>query len=662
MRVYVGEHTPEGGTRVWVTQEEPRPDVAEVTELIGQLRSLSAVTSIDPIERAELLARKGELISRVQAAESVPPPVALVHRRVHSAEGFSWGDTGRGAADLAHSLLTIEAGDEVAASVYLRFRDEVIASLPQGDRFHLPAREVWRWMEANRELIEREAFEQPSLSIVEDAVDAKEDPAALDGSATASAVVSACEAAWSHIRDHHPQLPEAVIVLGSGVERGRLVKLGHWWGGRWLADGEVRGEVLLAGEALHLPADKVFEVLLHEAAHGLNAARGTKDTSRGGRYHNQHFADTAREVLLEVRAMRPYGLAATTLSTDATDRYAATIERLGEAIRIARQVERGVQIGAEGEQGIEGGVGGGSQGKDESKAKGSLAAECGCGRKLRMAPSVLARGPVVCGLCGTEFSTGAEVEVSTADESVVDRSFLDRRRAEVETDRQAGRLLEVVGQKRARLEVALSASSCPDHPALAALRERHARLCAFYERLRGPSVSAIRSPDHVVALSAEQAAAVDRLVAEGGDDHRLTTWYERVGTLHSEPMAVADEADAARLTMLARGLLHADGTLTGPSVEIEGRDFQTGDRVIVNRTVPGGPEAGTLGTVEEADPDLGAVRIDFATWGRVRTPLASALARSLEHDYAAVVDASAERLSEVELDRELERLGPEVEL
>ena len=24
---------------------------------------------------------------------------------------------------------------------------------------------------------------------------------------------------------------------------------------------------------------------------------------------------------------------------------------------------------------------------------------CGCGRRMRMAPSVLARGPVVCGLC-----------------------------------------------------------------------------------------------------------------------------------------------------------------------------------------------------------------------------------------------------------------------
>ena len=108
-------------------------------------------------------------------------------------------------------------------------------------------------------------------------------------------------------------MPDAVQVLGSGVERGRLVKLGHWWDGRWVADGEVRGEVLLAGEALHLPPDQVFEVLLHEAAHGLNAARSVKDTSRGGRYHNARFKLTAEEVGLGVDKMPPYGWAKTVL-------------------------------------------------------------------------------------------------------------------------------------------------------------------------------------------------------------------------------------------------------------------------------------------------------------------------------------------------------------
>src|SRR3546814_3919518 len=112
--------------------------------------------------------------------------------------------------------------------------------------------------------------------------------------ATASALVAACEEAWAAIQQHHPDLPAVVIVLGSGVERGRLVKLGHWWGGRWVADGQTRGEVLLAGEALHLTPAQVFEVLIHEGAHGLNAARGIKDTSRGGRYHNKRFAAAAQ--------------------------------------------------------------------------------------------------------------------------------------------------------------------------------------------------------------------------------------------------------------------------------------------------------------------------------------------------------------------------------
>lgn len=533
--------------------------------------------------------------------------------------------------------------------------------------------------------VENAGFERPLPAVVEASDVPVEGSVGAAGSATASAVVAACEAAWSDIRAHHPELPEVVMVLGSGIERGRLVKLGHWWGGRWLADGEVRGEVLLAGEALHLPADKVFEVLLHEAAHGINAARGIKDTSRGGRYHNEKFASTAREVLLEVRAMRPYGLAATSLSTAAAERYSSTVDRLGYAIRIARQLERGVQIGAEGDQEVEGRLGGEGEGKNGSRAKGSLAAECGCGRKLRMAPSVLARGPVVCGVCGSEFSTGAEVEVAPDGESVVDHSFVDRRRAVVqseatpgvesvvdhsfvdrrqavvESDRRAGRLQEVVGRQRARLAAALNASSSPDHPALTALRDRHQRLSHLHERLGAIGPAGGAANNSLDSPSDDQAAAVEHLILDGGDDPRLTAWYERVGTLHEEPMAAASEAEAGRLTVLARSLLQADGTLTGPTADVEGRPFQAGDRVIATRQVSDGPDPGTLGTVERADPARGVVYIDFATWGRVRADVDSSLARSLDHDYVALADPSSERISEVSLDRELDRLGPDVE-
>ncbi len=628
--------------------------------MTAQLRALNDPLRADDLDRQAVLARKEAIIAQIEATASLPEPVELVHRGVHSPDGFAWGYAGSGPADLAHSILSIETGEDVAPEVYLRFRDEVIARQSRRTEFRLAAGEVWYWLSTNRELVEEAAFLQspPQAVIADDEVSHEVEPVrTLDGDATASAVVSACEAAWADIRTQHPQVPEAVIILGSGVERGRLVKLGHWWGARWLADGQVRGEVLLAGEALHLPADKVFEVLLHEAAHGLNAARGIKDTSRGGRYHNQRYAEAAREVKLHVRATPPYGLAGTSLTPEALERYEGTIERLGEAIRIARKLDRSLGAGAEG-RGAEGGAGGDREAEEGAeKTRGALAASCGCGRKLRMAPSVLARGPVVCGVCGSEFSTGAEVE-RAGGEAVVDRSFLDTRRAAVEGDTRAVDLREVVGRHRASLAFAISSADQPDDPALAPLRERHARLGAILERL-GDGTGVDRSGGDVVLPrgSAEQADAVRLLVAEGAGEGRLAGWYEDLGTLRGEPMTAAGVADAERLTRLARTLLQADGTLRGAAVEVGDREFQAGDRVIATAEVPGGPGAGVMGTVTEVDPELGAVRIDFPTWGQVRTPLVSALARSIDHDYAAVVEAEVEIVPEAGVEVELERLG-----
>ncbi len=217
----------------------------------------------------------------------------------------------------------------------------------------------------------------------------------------ASDLVVACEETWRAIQSHHPELPPVVMLLGTGVERGRLVKLGHWWGGRWLADGDVRGEVLLAGEALHLKPEDVFEVLLHEAAHGINAARGIKDTSRGGRYHNARFKKTAVEVGLDVEQMDPYGFAKTSVRADTAERYSNEIDRLAGAMRIARRIPQSALTSQTTTDGAE--TGGTPSGDRESTVQKVPPAECGCGRKMRMAPSVLAQGPVTCGNCGADF-------------------------------------------------------------------------------------------------------------------------------------------------------------------------------------------------------------------------------------------------------------------
>ena len=47
-------------------------------------------------------------------------------------------------------------------------------------------------------------------------------------------------------------------------------------------------------------ASEVLATLLHEAAHALAHARGSKDTSRQGRYHNTKFKNCAEEVGLTV--------------------------------------------------------------------------------------------------------------------------------------------------------------------------------------------------------------------------------------------------------------------------------------------------------------------------------------------------------------------------
>lgn len=589
MRVFVGDRQ-DGRPEVFIAHREPSPDISEIIEMLAEVRRISGLISGTEAEAAEAmaaLARKKVLIERIEAVEQSPSPVRLVHRGIHSPDGFEWGFSGSGPADLAFSVLATELGEEPPPTVYLRFRDDVIARLRR-ERFELPAWEVMRWVEANRHLVETEMFfkiapprpadvaDGPTLAVVtapEEApevaaeVAVEESPAEPpptpgdDAGPRASALVRACEEAWGSIQSHHPDVPDAVMILGTGVERGRLVKLGHWWAGRWLADGEVRGEVLLAGEALNLKPDEVFEVLLHEAAHGLNAARNIKDTSRAGRYHNDHFRVTAEEVGLDVQPLPPYGMAATSLSEAGKERYTGSIDKLGEAMRIARQMQNGPGRGAGRGQEAEGGQGG----PDPERSKGSQAAACGCGRKMRMAPSVLALGPVICGLCDVEFTPGGSIELRVAGE-----------------------------------------------PGVAAGSVRVERA----ERRGTPG-----------------------LVADvmGVDEESLGAWYETFGTAEEQPMAASSPSEAEALTRGARALLKADGVLSAFGVEVGGHEFSRGDRVILGRDdTEADLPAGTLGIVEDVDPFAGTIDVDFATAGRRLVTVDDSLSRALRHDYAEV--------------------------
>jgi hypothetical protein len=594
VRAYVGERA-DGTSQVWHIELED----------VGAAQALGRVLGVRSIADDLLDGERGR---------------RLVTMRM------PWS-TADGAETLARSVLRRELAVEPAQPVTDRFIADVISGLPD-DLFVLTAEQVWRWVVERRTLIDHEQF----LSSVDD------EPAlaAVDGDeATASAVVAACERAWHSIQSHHPEVPDAVIVLGSGVERGRLVKLGHWWGGRWLADGQVRGEVLIAGEALHLEPAQVFEVLLHEAAHGINASRGVKDTSRGGRYHNQRYAATAREVLLRVRSMPPYGMAETLLTPAASERYGEVIADLGDAMRIARQLERAVT------RGDEGGVAGDDSGRDRERASGrSSAASCGCGRRVRVAPSTLAAGPIVCGLCGSAFAEAKQAEQAPA-AAVVDRSFLARRQQQLDVEPGAPDEVDRLALHHERLQAIVDELGPTAPPVTSLLQERLHRL----EALRGAPV---RAPAATTDQRGGLADLARELLADADADP-VRHWYERVGTSAEEPMPVSGDREAERRIRLARALLRADGTVRGPEAMIGDLPVAAGDRVIVaspNSMVP----TGTLGTVTRVDADAAFVEVDFPTWGSLRVGPDDPLRESLRHDYVAPREPLA---PEIELDRYL---------
>ncbi|MGQ0575454.1 MAG: hypothetical protein ACT4RN_14780 [Pseudonocardia sp.] len=143
-------------------------------------------------------------------------------------------------------------------------------------------------------------------------------------------------------------------------------------------------EVFVGGEGLRRGPVQVLGTLLHEAAHALAHVRGIKDTSRQGRWHNAKFKALAEELGIEVVKDERIGWSPTAVPVVTRDAYADVIAQLGAALRLHRSVE----ITATG----------------TIKTPGQPACVCDCGRRIRVAKSVLAAGPIVCGVCGSEFT------------------------------------------------------------------------------------------------------------------------------------------------------------------------------------------------------------------------------------------------------------------
>jgi hypothetical protein len=200
--------------------------------------------------------------------------------------------------------------------------------------------------------------------------------------AAASLLVACLERTWTTIRQRHPQVPEAVVVVASGTQ-GKRLNLGHFAPHRWQVQGSDRHEVLIGGEGLHRDPLEVLGTRLHEAAHGLAQARSIQDTSRQGRYHNRRYATLARELGLDVTAVKPIGWSATTIPEPTAAGYTSQLEELAAALVLWRRHEHRTGSG--------------------TRSHNLLAAACGCGRRIRAAKATLAEAPILCGLCQEPF-------------------------------------------------------------------------------------------------------------------------------------------------------------------------------------------------------------------------------------------------------------------
>jgi hypothetical protein len=201
-----------------------------------------------------------------------------------------------------------------------------------------------------------------------------------------SALIAALEDAWKTLGREHPELPPVVLITGAGsLGTGRGLRLGHFAADRWQA--EQRGtlaEIFVGGEGLARGARPVLATLLHEAAHALAHRRGVKDTSRQGRYHNQRFKTIAEELGLEVEHHPTLGWSVTTLPAAAGARYRPAIAKLARALTAHREGECKPS---------------GRRRPDHNLKP----CDCGCPRRIRIAPGVLALGPIVCSVCDQPF-------------------------------------------------------------------------------------------------------------------------------------------------------------------------------------------------------------------------------------------------------------------
>jgi hypothetical protein len=165
----------------------------------------------------------------------------------------------------------------------------------------------------------------------------------------APGLLVALDRAYASLRAEHPDLPRALVTVEE-PHPAVVRRIACWRPGRLVtAAGVFEGRIAFGYPSAHRdvprillvgPPTAILGTLVHEAAHALADARGVKDTSRGGTYHNTVYRDLAVELGLDVAKDRRDGWTLTTPSPGLLARYRRHLQAFAAAMPGADNVER----------------------------------------------------------------------------------------------------------------------------------------------------------------------------------------------------------------------------------------------------------------------------------------------------------------------------------
>lgn len=183
-------------------------------------------------------------------------------------------------------------------------------------------------------------------------------------------------------------LPNVIIVIDRDTtSKNGSVKYGHiTTAPAWATDsGDGFHEIVLTGEGLRRGGRETAGTLLHEMAHAVNIAKGTKDCDTNGR-HNKFFKNTAEGVFgLTITEDGARGWSHTEVTDECAETWGDMIARLDRAISLVACVLK-------------------TGDKEKKRNKNLLVGICSCEepQKIRASAKVF-MGGVTCDECEQHF-------------------------------------------------------------------------------------------------------------------------------------------------------------------------------------------------------------------------------------------------------------------